>query len=218
MAGDRVKRMVWPVLVHSARTAMAAVASLLVARLFGLPATYWAPITTLVITQSSLGDRAQSFLAAFCRNRAWSFCWRTCCQSLRATRLCLRCLRVPVGVTLRRGALGSERISFRGRCADDCAFGAENGPGMASRLSSLRRGFDRSWCRVDICLGVAGEGSRIRRVEVSSSEFLAETERFAFSGNRRRIAILRSWQSFSSPPVSSSVAPARRLRSAASLR
>jgi uncharacterized membrane protein YccC len=31
------------------------VVSLLVARLFGLPATYWAPITTLVITQSSLG-------------------------------------------------------------------------------------------------------------------------------------------------------------------
>jgi len=32
-----------------------AVASLLVARLFGLPKTYWAPVTTLVITQSSLG-------------------------------------------------------------------------------------------------------------------------------------------------------------------
>ena len=29
--------------------------SLLVARLFGLPETYWAPVTTLVITQSSLG-------------------------------------------------------------------------------------------------------------------------------------------------------------------
>ena len=43
------------VLVHSARTAVAAVVSLLVARLFRLPATYWAPITTLVITQSSLG-------------------------------------------------------------------------------------------------------------------------------------------------------------------
>src|SRR5215510_1929560 len=43
------------VLVHSARTAVAAVASLLVARLFGLPEAYWAPITTLVITQSSLG-------------------------------------------------------------------------------------------------------------------------------------------------------------------
>jgi uncharacterized membrane protein YccC len=30
-------------------------ASLLVARLFSLPETYWAPVTTLVITQSSLG-------------------------------------------------------------------------------------------------------------------------------------------------------------------
>ena len=45
----------WPVLVHSARTAVAAVASLLAAQLFGLSEAYWAPITTLVITQSSLG-------------------------------------------------------------------------------------------------------------------------------------------------------------------
>ena len=45
----------WAVLVHSARTAVAAVASVLVARLFGLPEPYWAPITSLVITQSSLG-------------------------------------------------------------------------------------------------------------------------------------------------------------------
>jgi uncharacterized membrane protein YccC len=45
----------WPVLVHSLRTAVAAVASLLVARLFRLPGIWWAPITTLVITQSSLG-------------------------------------------------------------------------------------------------------------------------------------------------------------------
>jgi uncharacterized membrane protein YccC len=55
MASDRVKWTWWPVLVHSVRTAVAAVVSLLVARLFGLPASYWAPITTLVITQSSLG-------------------------------------------------------------------------------------------------------------------------------------------------------------------
>jgi uncharacterized membrane protein YgaE (UPF0421/DUF939 family) len=45
----------WPILVHSARTAVAAVASVMAARLFRLPETYWAPITTLVITQSSLG-------------------------------------------------------------------------------------------------------------------------------------------------------------------
>lgn len=41
--------------VHSVRTAITAVVSLLVARLFRLPEAYWAPITTLVITQSSLG-------------------------------------------------------------------------------------------------------------------------------------------------------------------
>ena len=42
-------------LVHSARTAVAAGAALLAARLLRLPEVYWAPITTLVITQSSLG-------------------------------------------------------------------------------------------------------------------------------------------------------------------
>jgi uncharacterized membrane protein YccC len=45
----------WVILAHSARTAVAAVASVLVARLFRLPEAYWAPITTIVITQSSLG-------------------------------------------------------------------------------------------------------------------------------------------------------------------
>jgi len=52
---DRVVRASSPIVVHSARTATAAVASLLIARLFRLPEAYWAPITTLVITQSSLG-------------------------------------------------------------------------------------------------------------------------------------------------------------------
>src|SRR6266446_93791 len=55
MVSDRVEWTEWPVLVHSARTAVAAVASLLAARLLRLPEAYWAPITTLVITQSSLG-------------------------------------------------------------------------------------------------------------------------------------------------------------------
>lgn len=42
-------------LEHSVRTAAAAVASLLAARLLRLPEAYWSPITTFVITQSSLG-------------------------------------------------------------------------------------------------------------------------------------------------------------------
>jgi uncharacterized membrane protein YccC len=58
MAGERdglAEWRGWIILVHSARTAVAAVASVLVARLFRLPEAYWAPITTIVITQSSLG-------------------------------------------------------------------------------------------------------------------------------------------------------------------
>jgi uncharacterized membrane protein YccC len=42
-------------LVHSARTAIAAVVSLLVARVLGLPEAYWATISTLIIMQSTLG-------------------------------------------------------------------------------------------------------------------------------------------------------------------
>ena len=45
----------WSVTRHATRTAVAAMTSLLVARLFELPEAYWAPITTIVIEQSSLG-------------------------------------------------------------------------------------------------------------------------------------------------------------------
>jgi uncharacterized membrane protein YgaE (UPF0421/DUF939 family) len=42
-------------LVHAARTAIAAVVSLLIARWFRLPEAYWAAIATLIATQSTLG-------------------------------------------------------------------------------------------------------------------------------------------------------------------
>jgi uncharacterized membrane protein YgaE (UPF0421/DUF939 family) len=46
----------WPfVLVHSVRTGLAATVSVLAALALRLPESYWAAITTLVITQSSLG-------------------------------------------------------------------------------------------------------------------------------------------------------------------
>ena len=44
-----------PILADSARTAIAATASFLIARFAGLPEAYWAPILTLVIMQSTLG-------------------------------------------------------------------------------------------------------------------------------------------------------------------
>jgi len=42
-------------ITHSVRTAVAAVVSLLVARLFRLPEAYWAAISTLIVMQSTLG-------------------------------------------------------------------------------------------------------------------------------------------------------------------
>ncbi|MGO8815624.1 MAG: FUSC family protein [Terriglobia bacterium] len=42
-------------LVHTVRTTIAAVASLLIARLIRLPESYWAPITTMIVMQSTLG-------------------------------------------------------------------------------------------------------------------------------------------------------------------
>jgi uncharacterized membrane protein YccC len=44
-----------PTVVHAVRTAIAAVVSLLVARLLRMPETYWAAITTLIVMQSTLG-------------------------------------------------------------------------------------------------------------------------------------------------------------------
>lgn len=42
-------------LVHAARTTVAAVLSVLIARLFRLPESYWAAVTTMVVMQSTLG-------------------------------------------------------------------------------------------------------------------------------------------------------------------
>jgi|SRR5215467_1211795 len=53
---DRIGSTGRQVLEHSARTAVTAVLSMLAARVLKLPQVYWAPITTLVITQSSLGS------------------------------------------------------------------------------------------------------------------------------------------------------------------
>jgi len=45
-----------PTMTSSARTAVAVMFSLLVARLFPLPETYWAAISTLIVMQTSLGE------------------------------------------------------------------------------------------------------------------------------------------------------------------
>src|SRR5437667_1019022 len=56
----RMKLWSWPIenvpsIAHSVRTALAATASVIVARLMQMPEAYWAAIATLVVMQSSLG-------------------------------------------------------------------------------------------------------------------------------------------------------------------
>ena len=51
----RIARLDWQSAEHSARTAIAALLSIIVARALRLPEYYWAPITTLVVMQSTLG-------------------------------------------------------------------------------------------------------------------------------------------------------------------
>jgi uncharacterized membrane protein YccC len=55
MASGKTNSTPQAVVIHSVRTTAVAIGSLLVARLCRLPESYWAPITALVITQSSLG-------------------------------------------------------------------------------------------------------------------------------------------------------------------
>lgn len=42
-------------LIHSIRTAVAAAVSLAIARLLSMPEAYWAPLSTLIVMQSTLG-------------------------------------------------------------------------------------------------------------------------------------------------------------------
>ena len=76
-------------LVHAARTAMAAIVSYAAARLLPLPEPYWAPISAMVVMQSTLGAAlpvsAQRFVgtaigalagvavATFFRQNLWAF-------------------------------------------------------------------------------------------------------------------------------------------------
>src|SRR5215475_15987565 len=43
-----------PSVVHAAQASLAVVVSFLIARLFRLPEAYWAPMTTLIVMQSTL--------------------------------------------------------------------------------------------------------------------------------------------------------------------
>jgi uncharacterized membrane protein YgaE (UPF0421/DUF939 family) len=78
-----------PILEDSLRTALAAVFSFLLARLLGMPEAYWAPISAIIVVQSTLGAAATiswqrlagtvfgagsgALLATYFRNNLWTF-------------------------------------------------------------------------------------------------------------------------------------------------
>ncbi len=172
----------WPVLIHSLRTAITAVASLLVARLFRLPESWWAPITTQVIAQSSPGRRAQSFRPAFYRHGAGSDRRRTGGHLPSVKHRCLRHLYLHSGAGLCTDAHRLQRLSFRRHCRHDCASASADGPCMASRLSSLCRGFHRHRHGPDPGLGMAGTG--IPATELRKRHLLSKARRL---GWRKRL-------------------------------
>jgi hypothetical protein len=146
MKSDRFKWAGWPIVVHSLRTAIAAVASLLLARVFRLPQAYWAPITTLVVTQSSFG-------AALTVSRARFFgtALGAVVGGIVATYLGSNVLVFGIGVFLRR------------HHADNCAPDPAHGPGMANRPPPFRRSLHRNFRGSDIRMVMAG-GTHTRKV------------------------------------------------------
>ncbi|MGD0222479.1 MAG: FUSC family protein [Terriglobia bacterium] len=88
MAKPRKRKWKWPHvqardLVHTLRTAVAAVGSVLIARLLRLPESYWAAITTMVVMQSTLGAERSPSRANALWERRWAPRWGPCLQPSR---------------------------------------------------------------------------------------------------------------------------------------
>ena len=107
------------VLVHSVRTAVAAVASLVVARALGLPEAYWATITTLIIMQSTLGAALDRVRTALRRDRFGCRDGRAADDLLRVEPDRVRLRRIRNWIDL-RGCVHRGRVPVRQRYSRDC--------------------------------------------------------------------------------------------------
>ena len=166
----------WPVLVHSARTAVAAVASVLVARLFGLPEAYWAPITTLVITQSSLGAAFAVSWQRFVGTALGAVVGAIAASHFGPHVLVFGTCVFILGLLRAMAHLDLTCISVRGRYLGDCAVDPTDRSCMANRLSSVRRSVHRNWGGANLGVGVAGEGSHTIGEKLNSSFIPSEKD------------------------------------------
>jgi hypothetical protein len=169
IANDGVRWTGWAVLVHSARTAVTAVASMLVAQLFRLPEAYWAPITTLVITQSSLGAAFSVSWQRFVGTMLGAVVGAIVVSQFGPHVLVFGTSVFILGLVRAFGALGSNCISVRGRYFGGCAVGAAEGPWMANRLSSVRRSVHRNWDGANLGVDLTREESHSIGEKLNSS-------------------------------------------------
>ena len=139
--------MVWPVVVHSMRTAGAAVASLLVARMFRLPEAYWAPLTTLVITQSSLGAALTVSWQRFSWHCPGGRRCRSGRQFFQPDPAGFRCQHLHPGRAVCPHVVGSKRVSIRRRDADGlyCSSLGRIRPGRSLCIDSPRSPSASRW-------------------------------------------------------------------------
>ncbi len=149
--------------VHSTRTAIAAVLSLLAARILHMPEDYWAAITTLIVMQSRLGA-ALKYLRTTTRRNGTGRCHRSVAHDLRGVkRLGFRSGRVYPRHGLRRLAPG-RCVSFRRSRSGYCYACGSSTVALDHRAPS----FCRSGCRYrcganDDCIMARKRLARVKR-------------------------------------------------------
>jgi hypothetical protein len=157
MAREEVRWPGWPVVVHSARTAVAALASVLAARLFRLPETYWAAITTLVITQSSLGAALTVSWQRFVGTALGAIVGALVAAYFGTSTLVFGTCVFILGLVC--AAARADRSAYRfGGITLAIVLGGAGRSCVANRLSSLCRSVDWDRRGLDLGLDLAGEG------------------------------------------------------------
>lgn len=144
MASNNFKSGWWAVLSHSVRTAIAATASFLIARLFRLPEAYWAPITTLVITQSSLGTALAVSWQRFVGTILGALVGAVV-AAFGPHVLVFWHLRIDLGFSLHACAFGQERLPLRWRYTRDRPSNTPVKPSVANRATPICRGIHWAW-------------------------------------------------------------------------
>jgi hypothetical protein len=145
-------------LMHASRNAIAAVASLAMARLFQLPEPYWACITTFVVLQSKLVIDLHRLLAAVGRHRTRGCAGSRAHHLLRTEARGLRRGCVPDRADLRRPSSGEflpPRQHHAGHRDARRPHRASGGAGT----SPLSGGGHRNWRGVSSHRNMGGAGA-----------------------------------------------------------